>query len=63
MFFCFMVIRPWQNLPTDGHGHVICICNLEGVFSHENTPERHTETNKRSFFPYKEKSGRNGDNE
>ncbi len=36
-----------------GHGHVICIGNLGGVFSQENTPEGH--------FPYKKVSGRNHD--
>ncbi len=58
-----MVIRPWQNLSTGGHGHVICMVNLGGVFSHETTPEGHTETNKSSFFPYKQVSGRTGDHE
>ncbi len=37
--------------------------NLGGVFSQENTPERHTKTHKSSFFPYKQASGRNGDPE
>ncbi len=48
---------------TGGHGHVICIGDLRGVFSQENTPEGHTETHKSSFFPYKQVSGRNGDHE
>ncbi len=39
-----MVIRPCPNLPTGGHGNVICMDNLGGGFSHENTPEGHTET-------------------
>ncbi len=26
-----MVIRPWLNLPTGGHSHVICMDNLWGV--------------------------------
>ncbi len=30
--------------------------DLWGVFSHENTPEGHTETHKYSFFPYKQVS-------
>ncbi len=44
--------------PTDGHGHVICMGNMGEVFSHENTPEGHTETHKRSFFSNKQVSGR-----
>ncbi len=58
-----MVIRPWLNLPTGGHGHVIWMDNLGRVFSHENTPEVCTETHKSSFFPYKQVSGRNRDHE
>ncbi len=46
IFFCFMVIRPWLNLPTGAHGHMICIGNLVGVFSCENTAEGHRETHK-----------------
>ncbi len=46
LFFCLMVIRPWQNLPTDGHGHVICMDDLGEVFSRNNTPEGHTESHK-----------------
>ncbi len=53
--------QPWQNLPTGGHGHMICMGNLGGVFSQENTPEGHTETQNSSFFSYKQVSGRNGD--
>ncbi len=56
-----MVIRPWLNLPTGGHGHAICKGNLRGGFSQENTPEGCTETHKSSFIPCKEVSGRNGD--
>ncbi len=52
-----MVMRLWLNHPTGGHGHVICMANLGEVFSHENTPEGCTETNKNSFFPYKQVSG------
>ncbi len=63
IFFCLMVIRPWLNLPTSGHGHVICMGNLGGVFSQENTPVGHTETHKSSSFPFKQVSGRNGDHE
>ncbi len=48
---------------TDGHGHVICMGNLGGVLSHENTPEGCTETYKSSFFLYKQVSGSNGDHE
>ncbi len=58
-----MVIRPWLKLPTGGHGHVICMGNLGGVFSQENTPEDHTDTHKSSFFPYKQVTGGNGDHE
>ncbi len=52
IFFCLKVIRPWLNLLTGGHGHVICMGDLRGVLSRENTPEGHTETHKSSFFPY-----------
>ncbi len=58
-----MVIRPRLNLPTGGHGCVICMGNLGEVFSHENTPEGRTETHKSSFFPYKQVSVRNDDHE
>ncbi len=58
-----MVIRPSQNLPTGSHGHVICMGNLRGVFSQENTPERRIETHKSSIFPYKQVNGRNDDRE
>ncbi len=61
--FCLTVIRPWLKLPTGGHGQVICMGNLRGVFSQENTPEGHTETHKSDFFPYKQVSRRNGDHE
>ncbi len=61
--FCLMVIRPWQKLPIGSHGHMICMGNLGGVFSQENTPDVRTETYKSSFFPYKQISGRNGDHE
>ncbi len=37
---------------SGSHGHVIIMCNLEEVFSNENTPEGHVETHKSSFFPY-----------
>ncbi len=30
-----MLIRPLLNLPTGGHGHVICMGNQWGVFSYE----------------------------
>ncbi len=63
IFFCLMVIRPWLNLPTGSHDHVICIGNLGGVFAQENTPEGHKETHKCSFFPYKQVGGKNGDHE
>ncbi len=52
-----------KSLLTGGHGHLICMGNLGGFFSHENTPECSTETYKSSFFPYKQVSGKNGDHE
>ncbi len=55
-----MLIRPWQNLPTGGHGHVICMGNLGGCLSQENKPKSHPQ---KLFFPYKQISGRNVDNE
>ncbi len=61
--FCFVVIRLCLNLPTGGHAHVICMGNLGGAFSQENTPEGCTETHKSLCFPYKQVSGRNGDHE
>ncbi len=48
-------------MPTDGHGPVICMVNLEGVLSQENTPEDCTETHNSSFFPYKQISGKYSD--
>ncbi len=42
------------KLPTGGYGHVICMGNLGGVLSQENTSEGCTETHKSSFFPYKQ---------
>ncbi len=42
---------------------MICLGNLKGVFSQENTTDGHTETHKSSFCPYKQVSGRNGDHE
>ncbi len=50
-------------MPTCGHGHVICMGNLGGVFSQENIPEGYRETYKSSFFPYEQIGGRNGDHE
>ncbi len=61
MFGCTWRWR--QKLPTGGHGHVICMGNLGGVFSQENTPEGGTETHKSSFFPYKQVNARNSDRE
>ncbi len=61
--YLYVFTQPWQKLPTGGHGYVICMDNLGGVFSHVNTPIGHTETHRRSFFPYKQVSGRNGDHE
>ncbi len=58
-----MVIRSWQNLPTGGHGHAICMGNLGGYFSSENTPEGCKETHKSSLFPYKQVSERNVEHE
>ncbi len=37
--------------------------NFMFAFSHENTPEGHTETHRSSFFPYKPVIGRSGDHE
>ncbi len=45
-----MVIRPSQNLPTGGHGHVICMGNLGDILFHANTTEGCTETTKVHFF-------------
>ncbi len=58
-----MVTMPWLKLPTGGHSHVICMGNLGGVFSQENTPEGCMETHKSSFCPCKQVSGRDGDHE
>ncbi len=58
-----MVIRPWLNMSTGSHGHVICMGNLGGVFSQENSPEGWTETHESSFFPYKQVNERSGDHE
>ncbi len=57
-----LVIRPWLNLSTDGHGPVICMGDLGGVLSWENTPQGCTETHKSLFFSILT-SGRNGDHE
>ncbi len=38
------------NLTIGGHGYVICMSNLGGFFSQENTPERLTETTKVHLF-------------
>ncbi len=46
-----------------GHGHVMCMGNLRGVFAQENTPEGCTETHKSSLFQYKQITARNGDHE
>ncbi len=61
--FCLTVIRPSLNLPTGGHGHMICMGNLGGVFSLDSTPEGRTKIHKSSLFPYKQVSGENGDHE
>ncbi len=42
---------------------MICMGNMCGDFSQENTPEGYTETHKSSFFPYKQVSVRNDDHE
>ncbi len=42
---------------------MICMGNLRGVFSQENTREGRTETHKSLFFPFKHVSERNGDHE
>ncbi len=56
-------IRSLINLPTGGHGHGICMGNLECFFSQENTPEGSRVTHKSSLFPYKQLSERNCDHE
>ncbi len=48
---------------TSGHGHVIYMGNLGGVFSQENTSEGCTEIHKSSCFSNKQVRGRNGDHE
>ncbi len=48
-------------MPIGGHGHVIYMGNLWGVFSCENPPEGRLETHISLFFAYKQLSGRNGD--
>ncbi len=63
IFCCLTVIRLWLKLPTGGHGHLICIGNLRGLFSLENAPEGCTETHKNYLFLYKQVSGRNGDHQ
>ncbi len=30
--FCLMVIRPWLNMPTSGHGHVIWMGVVDMIF-------------------------------
>ncbi len=62
-FSSIMIIRPWLNLSTGVHGHVICIGILVGVFSREYTPKGITRSTKVFFFSYKHVSGRNGDHE
>ncbi len=59
IFFCLTVIRPWLNLPTHGHGHVICIGNLGRVFSIKYSIRSHRDPQKFIFFI----NGRNGDHE
>ncbi len=49
-----MVIRPCLNLPAGGDGHVICMGNLGGFLSQDNSPKGRTETHKSSFVPYKQ---------
>ncbi len=34
VFFCFKVIRSWINMPTGGHGHVICMCVYAALFTY-----------------------------
>ncbi len=50
---------PLLNLPIDDHGHMICMDNLGGFVSCENTLECRTETYKSTFIPYKQVSGGN----
>ncbi len=58
-----MVIRPWLNLPTGGHGHVICIGNLGmSFFSRKYSRSLHIDT-PIFIFAYKQVSERYGDHE
>ncbi len=41
-------------MPTHGHGHMICMGNLEGVFSLENIPEGFTDIHNSPCFHYKQ---------
>ncbi len=63
IFFCLTVIRPWPNLPTGGHCHVICMGNLEGVFFARKYFRRPHRDPQKFIFPYKQVSGRNNDHE
>ncbi len=56
-----MVIRPWLNLLTGGHGHVICMGNLEDFLSTKILQKATQICTKVHFFLYKQISGRNGD--
>ncbi len=31
VFFGLKVIRSWLNMPSGGHGHVICMCDLSDI--------------------------------
>ncbi len=63
IFVCLMVIKPWLNLPTGDHGHMICIGNLGGVFLVKILQKATQRPTKVNFFPYKQVSGRNGEHE
>ncbi len=45
-------------MPTNSHGHVICIGNLRRVYSRANTPEGHIESHNIYLFPCQEVSGK-----
>ncbi len=36
VFVCLEIIRSWLNLPTGGHGHVICIGEYIILWTHNN---------------------------
>ncbi len=61
--FCLKVIRPWLNLPTGGHGHVMYMGDMGESFLTKILQKATQIPTKVQFFPYKQVSGRNGDHE